>query len=61
MVLDSQEPTIPFEEYAYNENRYRALKQANPELAAELMKQADAISKRKYNYIKHLASWTPGK
>lgn len=61
MVVDSQEPTIPFEEYAYNENRYRSLKAARPELAAELMKQADAIAKRKYNYLKHLASWTPEK
>ncbi len=61
MTVDSQEPTIPFEEYAYNENRYRSLKAARPELAAELMKQADAIAKRKYNYLKHLASWTPEK
>ncbi|MBM2838121.1 MAG: nifJ [Deltaproteobacteria bacterium] len=61
MIVDSQEPTIPFEEYAYNENRYRSLKAARPELAAELMKQANALAKRKYNYIKHLASWTPEK
>jgi pyruvate-ferredoxin/flavodoxin oxidoreductase len=61
MTVDSQEPTIPFEEYAYNENRYKSLKAARPELAAELMKQANALAKRKYNYIKHLASWTPEK
>mgnify|MGYP001568108577 FL=1 len=61
MIVDSQEPTIPFEEYAYNENRYRSLKAARPELAAELMKQANAIAKRKYSYLKHLASWTPEK
>lgn len=61
MIVDSQEPTIPFEEYAYNENRYKSLKAARPELAAELMKQANALAKRKYHYLKHLASWTPEK
>lgn len=61
MVVDSQAPTISFEEYAYSENRYRALKASNPELAAELMKEADAIAKRKYNYVQYLAGWTPEK
>jgi len=59
-VIDSQEPTISFEEYAYKENRYRALKMSNPELAAELMKQAEANVKRRWKYLKHLAKWTPG-
>jgi len=59
-VIDSPEPTISFEEYAYKENRYRALKAGSPELAAELMKQAEANVKRRWKYIKHLAKWTPG-
>jgi pyruvate-ferredoxin/flavodoxin oxidoreductase len=58
-IIDSQEPTISFEEYAYKENRYRALKMSNPELAAELMKQAEANVKRRWKYLKHLAKWTP--
>jgi pyruvate-ferredoxin/flavodoxin oxidoreductase len=59
-IIDSQEPTISFEEYAYKENRYKALKMSNPELAAELMKQAEADVKRRWKYLKHLAKWTPG-
>lgn len=59
-IIDSQEPTISFEEYAYKENRYRALKMSNPELAAELMKQAESNVKRRWKYLKHLAKWTPG-
>ncbi len=37
MIIDSKEPTIPFSEYALNENRYRMLKIANPEHADQLM------------------------
>ena len=33
---------------------------SNPELAAELMKQAEANVKRRWKYLKHLAKWTPG-
>ncbi|HEY9245628.1 MAG TPA: hypothetical protein VIO11_02165, partial [Candidatus Methanoperedens sp.] len=58
-IIDSQEPTISFEEYAYKENRYRALKSGNPALAAELMKYAEANVKRRWKYLKHLAKWTP--
>ena len=59
-IIDSQEPTISFEEYAFKENRYKALKMSNPELAAELMKQAEANVKRRWKYLKHLSKWTPG-
>ena len=59
-IIDSQEPTISFEEYAYKENRYRALKMSDPDLAAGLMKQAEANVKRRWKYLKHLAKWTPG-
>jgi len=60
LVIDSKEPTISFEEYAYKENRYKALRQAKPDLAAELMKQAEANVQRRWKYLKHLAKWTPG-
>ena len=59
LIIDSKEPTMTFEEYAYKENRYRALKMSNPELAAELMKQAEANVQRRWKYLKHLAKWTP--
>ncbi len=37
LIIDSKEPTLPFEAYALGENRYRALKLVNPEHADELM------------------------
>ncbi len=38
--LDSKEPSIPLEEYLYNENRYRILQQTHPEAASKLLQQA---------------------
>jgi pyruvate-ferredoxin/flavodoxin oxidoreductase len=35
--IDSKAPSMPFAEYALNENRYRMLKMMNPEHADELM------------------------
>ena len=57
LVIDSKAPTITFAEYAYDENRYRALKTMKPELAAELMKRAEADVKRRWEYLNHLATW----
>jgi pyruvate-ferredoxin/flavodoxin oxidoreductase len=59
LVLDSQEPTISFQEYAYRENRYKSLKRSNPEVAVELMKAAQDATDRKWRYLKHLAKWSP--
>jgi len=59
LVIDSKEPTISFEEYAYNENRYKALRASNPDLAAALMKQAEADVRRRWQYLKHMARWCP--
>lgn len=58
-VLDSGEPTISFAEYAYNENRYRALRASDPELAAALMERAEADVKRRWKLLKHMAKWSP--
>ena len=59
LVLDSKDPSVPFEEYAYKENRYRALKASNPEVAAALMKQAEAEIQRRWKLLKHQAAWSP--
>jgi pyruvate-ferredoxin/flavodoxin oxidoreductase len=40
LQLDSKEPSLPFQDYAYNENRYRMLQQSNPVVAAELLGSA---------------------
>jgi len=47
LQLDSKEPTLPIEEYMYNEVRFRSLKQTYPEAATRLLKlaQQDAIAR----------------
>ncbi|MGI6740736.1 MAG: pyruvate:ferredoxin (flavodoxin) oxidoreductase [Brevefilum sp.] len=47
LSIDSKEPTVPVEEYAYNETRYRMLLQSNEERAEMLMAKAkrDAASR----------------
>ena len=55
LQLDSKEPTISFEEYAYGENRYRVLKKANPEVAAKLMAEATKNVASRYDLYKKLA------
>lgn len=37
--LDSAAPSVPVEQYAYNEPRFKALQTSNPQHAAELMQQ----------------------
>jgi pyruvate-ferredoxin/flavodoxin oxidoreductase len=60
-VLDSQEPSLPYAEYAYGENRFKALKRSNPKVADELMKKAQASVERRWRYLKHLTEWSPSK
>lgn len=58
-VLDSKEPSIPYTEYAFTENRFQSLKRSNPEFAGEMMEQAQKFVNRRWSYLKHLAGWTP--
>ncbi len=55
LQMDSKAPTLDFEEYAYGENRYRSLKQAKPEVAAELMKQAKKDTAARVKLMQQLA------
>ena len=59
LVINSKDPSTPFEEYAYRENRYKTLRSSNPEAAKELMKQANADIKRRWKLLKHMAAWDP--
>jgi len=40
MQLDSRPPSIPLEQYVYNEARYTMLKQSHPETAKQLLDEA---------------------
>ncbi|GFO58959.1 pyruvate-flavodoxin oxidoreductase [Geomonas silvestris] len=55
LLLDSKEPTITLEEYAYGENRYRVLKKNNPEAAAALMARSSELTTRRFDLYKRMA------
>ena len=40
LQLDSKAPSVPLEDYIYNETRYRMLLKSNPERAKSLLEQA---------------------
>jgi pyruvate-ferredoxin/flavodoxin oxidoreductase len=54
-VLDSKDPSIPFQEYAYGENRYKVLQKTNPKAAEELMKLAQEDAANRYKLYKQLS------
>jgi len=54
--LDSKAPSIPLEEYVYNENRYKMLTRTNPEVAKKLLKQAQKEVLRRWKMYEYLAA-----
>ncbi len=54
-VLDSKAPTIPLEKYIYNETRYSMLKHSNPEVAQELLKEAQQDVADRWRTYENLA------
>ena len=56
LQLDSKAPSIPLEEYIYNENRYRAVKARDPQAAARLLKSAQADVLRRWKLYEHWAA-----
>jgi pyruvate-ferredoxin/flavodoxin oxidoreductase len=55
LQIDSKEPTIAFDEYAYGENRYRVLKKVKPEEAEMLMEHATQVVRRRYDLYRKLS------
>ncbi len=55
LSVDSKEPTIPVEEYAYNETRYRMLVQSNEERAEMLMAKAKKDAASRWNLYKQMS------
>jgi pyruvate-ferredoxin/flavodoxin oxidoreductase len=58
LTLDSKEPTISVEEYAYKESRYKQLVKTDEARAEELMKEAESNVKVRYNLYKQMAEMT---
>jgi pyruvate-ferredoxin/flavodoxin oxidoreductase len=54
-ILDSKDPAIPLEKFAYNETRYRMLQQSNQARAEQLMREAQQDVQERWKEYKHLA------
>ena len=58
-VLDSPRPTLNFQDYAYNEVRYKALAASRPAEAAQLLAAAQQAIGEKYRLYEEMAGWAP--
>ena len=58
-ILDSTRPTIKLEEFAYNEQRYKMLRESNPEEATRLMKLAQESLNLRWQTYEHMANQDP--
>ena len=56
LSIDSKEPTIPFEQYAYNETRYRMLLQSDEQRAEALMKLAQKDVRGRWDLYRQMAA-----
>ncbi len=55
LVIDSKDPSISVQEYAYNETRYRMLLQSDEARAEKLMSEARGDVKKRWELYKQLA------
>ncbi len=56
LVIDSKDPSIPLEQYAYNEPRYKMLTQSDEERAEMLLKLAQQDVKSRWELYKQMAA-----
>ncbi|MGI5862293.1 MAG: pyruvate:ferredoxin (flavodoxin) oxidoreductase [Myxococcales bacterium] len=56
--IDSKPPRITFEEYAYEETRYKMLAKSKPEAAKALLDRATEHVQRKWSYLEQLSKIT---
>jgi pyruvate-ferredoxin/flavodoxin oxidoreductase len=56
LIIDSKPPTISFEDYAYNETRYRMLLQSDEERAESLMQLAESDVKKRWQLYQQMAA-----
>jgi len=55
LKIDSKEPSLPLEEYAYNETRYRSLLRTDEERAEMLMAAAKSDIERRWELYRQIA------
>ena len=56
LQLDSKRPTIPFQEYAYAQNRFKMLTKSRPAAAKVLIELAQEDASRRWAMYEHLAA-----
>ncbi len=56
LIMDSKEPTLPLEQFAYNETRYRMLLQSNEERAEALMQLAQKDVRERWEHYHEMAT-----
>ncbi|MBN2036859.1 MAG: pyruvate:ferredoxin (flavodoxin) oxidoreductase [Chitinispirillaceae bacterium] len=56
LQLDSKDPTIPLSDYVYQENRYRMLQRAHPEVSKQLVDHAQKVVTERFKMLKQLAA-----
>ncbi len=55
LTIDAKEPTVPVQDYAYNETRYRMLLQSNEERAENLMEKAKRDASSRWTLYQQMA------
>jgi pyruvate-ferredoxin/flavodoxin oxidoreductase len=55
LIIDSKAPSIPLEQYVYNETRYRMLLQSDEARSEALIQQAKQGVKERYQHYQELA------
>lgn len=56
LIIDSKDPSIPLEQYVYNETRYRMLLQSDEQRAEMLLKLAQQDVKSRWEFYKQMAA-----
>ena len=56
LQLDSKAPSLPLENYIYNETRYSIVKRSNPDLAKQLLDLAQADVNNRWKLYEYLAN-----
>ncbi|MGB9674324.1 MAG: pyruvate:ferredoxin (flavodoxin) oxidoreductase [Anaerolineales bacterium] len=58
LILDSKDPSVPIEQYAYNETRYKMLVQTDEQRAEMLIKLAQKDANRRWELYRQMAAMT---
>ena len=58
LQLDSKAPSIPFSDFSSTEMRFSMLQRSHPDIAKELIRQAETEAKERYEHYKKLSEIT---